>query len=170
MLDDRAKFLLKTLVERYIADGQPVGSRTLSRANGIELSPATVRNVMADLEELGLIVSPHTSAGRVPTDRAYRFFVDTLMRSRPMEGLPLDELRAMRTTLQHEDDAVSYVRRLAQARLDLARAELRNRAATEDVSSITGELPSILSTQLTGGPARPPRPPRCTARPSRSRT
>jgi len=72
--------------------------------------------------------------------------------------LPLDELRSLRAGLQHDDDAVSYVRRLAQARLDLARAELRNRAATEDVSSITGELPSILSSQLTGGPARPPRP------------
>jgi heat-inducible transcriptional repressor len=70
MLDDRAKLLLKALVERYIADGQPVGSRTLSRASGLELSPATIRNVMADLEELGLIVSPHTSAGRVPTARA----------------------------------------------------------------------------------------------------
>jgi len=79
MLDDRAKLLLKTLVERYIADGQPVGSRTLSRANGIELSPATVRNVMADLEELGLIVSPHTSAGRIPTARGYRLFVDTML-------------------------------------------------------------------------------------------
>ena len=79
MLDDRAKLLLKTLVERYIADGQPVGSRTLSRANGIELSPATVRNVMADLEELGLIVSPHTSAGRIPTPKGYRLFVDTML-------------------------------------------------------------------------------------------
>ncbi len=72
--------------------------------------------------------------------------------------LPLDELRAMRTTLQHEDDAVSYVRRLVQARLDLARAELRHRAVGDDDANITGELPAILSTQLTGGPARPPRP------------
>jgi len=79
MLDDRAKFLLKTLVERYIADGQPVGSRTLSKADGIELSPATVRNVMADLEEMGLIVSPHTSAGRIPTPQGYRLFVDTML-------------------------------------------------------------------------------------------
>ncbi|MCH2240567.1 MAG: heat-inducible transcriptional repressor HrcA [Aquabacterium sp.] len=79
MLDDRAKTLLKTLVERYIADGQPVGSRTLSRASGLELSPATIRNVMADLEELGLIASPHTSAGRVPTARGYRLFVDTML-------------------------------------------------------------------------------------------
>ena len=78
-LDDRAKLLLKALVERYIADGQPVGSRTLSRASGLELSPATIRNVMSDLEELGLIASPHTSAGRVPTARGYRVFVDTML-------------------------------------------------------------------------------------------
>jgi heat-inducible transcriptional repressor len=79
MLDERAKSLLKTLVERYIAEGQPVGSRTLSRASGLELSPATIRNVMADLEELGLIASPHTSAGRIPTARGYRIFVDTML-------------------------------------------------------------------------------------------
>ena len=79
MLDDRAKLLLKALVERYIADGQPVGSRTLSRATGIELSPATIRNVMSDLEGLGLIASPHTSAGRIPTARGYRLFVDTML-------------------------------------------------------------------------------------------
>jgi len=79
MLDDRARLLLKTLVERYIADGQPVGSRTLSRIPGLELSPATIRNVMADLEDLGLIASPHTSAGRIPTARGYRLFVDTML-------------------------------------------------------------------------------------------
>ena len=79
MLDDRAKVLLKALVERYISDGQPVGSRTLARATGIELSPATIRNVMSDLEVLGLIASPHTSAGRVPTSRGYRLFVDTML-------------------------------------------------------------------------------------------
>ena len=86
MLDERSKSLLKTLVERYIADGQPVGSRTLSRASGLELSPATIRNVMADLEELGLIVSPHTSAGRVPTPRGYRLFVDTMLTVRPVDA------------------------------------------------------------------------------------
>jgi heat-inducible transcriptional repressor len=79
MLDDRAKLLLKALIERYIAEGQPVGSRTLSRASGLELSPATIRNVMSDLEDLGLIASPHTSAGRVPTARGYRLFVDTML-------------------------------------------------------------------------------------------
>ncbi len=86
MLDDRARALLKTLVERYIAEGQPVGSRTLSRASGLDLSAATIRNVMADLEELGLIASPHTSAGRVPTARGYRLFVDTMLTARPLDG------------------------------------------------------------------------------------
>jgi heat-inducible transcriptional repressor len=92
MLDERAKTLLKTLVERYIADGQPVGSRTLSRASGLELSPATIRNVMADLEELGLIASPHTSAGRIPTARGYRLFVDTMLTAQPfkLESAPLE--------------------------------------------------------------------------------
>ncbi len=92
MLDDRAKYLLKTLVERYIADGQPVGSRTLSKAAGLELSPATIRNVMSDLEELGLIVSPHTSAGRIPTARGYRLFVDTMLTVRRDEISALDRL------------------------------------------------------------------------------
>ena len=85
MLDDRAKTLLKTLVERYIVDGTPVGSRTLSRASGLDLSPATIRNVMADLEDLGLIASPHTSAGRIPTARGYRLFVDTMLTARTMD-------------------------------------------------------------------------------------
>ncbi len=88
MLDERAKTLLKALVERYIADGQPVGSRTLSRASGLELSPATIRNVMADLEELGLIASPHTSAGRIPTARGYRLFVDTMLTVQPLAAVP----------------------------------------------------------------------------------
>lgn len=79
MLDDRARILLKTLIERYIADGQPVGSRSLSRYSGLDLSAATVRNVMADLEEMGFIASPHTSAGRIPTARGYRLFVDSLL-------------------------------------------------------------------------------------------
>src|SRR5450830_1294463 len=79
MLDDRSKLLLKALVERYIADGQPVGSRTLSKASGLELSTATIRNVMSDLEDLGLIASPHTSPGRIPTSRGYRLFVDTML-------------------------------------------------------------------------------------------
>jgi heat-inducible transcriptional repressor len=103
MLDERAKTLLKALVERYIAEGQPVGSRTLSRASGLELSPATIRNVMADLEELGLIASPHTSAGRVPTARGYRLFVDTMLTARPLNLAEVPpEMAAVREQL-HPD-------------------------------------------------------------------
>ena len=84
MLNDRAQILLKTLVERYISDGQPVGSRALQQFSGLEVSPATIRNVMADLEAMGLVASPHTSAGRVPTALGYRLFIDTLMVVQPL--------------------------------------------------------------------------------------
>ena len=93
VLNERAQHLFRTLVERYIRDGQPVGSRTLSRDSGLDLSPATVRNVMADLEELGLISSPHTSAGRVPTVQGYRLFVDTLLRVEPPASAQIELLR-----------------------------------------------------------------------------
>ena len=92
-LDERARILLKTLIERYIADGQPVGSRALSKHSGLELSAATVRNVMSDLEEMGFITSPHTSAGRVPTALGYRLFVDNLLKVRPLRGGLLKELK-----------------------------------------------------------------------------
>jgi heat-inducible transcriptional repressor len=85
-LEPRAQTLLKALVERYIADGQPVGSRALSKISGLDLSPATIRNIMADLEEMGYVASPHTSAGRVPTPRGYRLFVDTLLTVQHLEG------------------------------------------------------------------------------------
>jgi heat-inducible transcriptional repressor len=91
-LNDRAQSLLKILVERYIADGQPVGSRSLSRFSTLELSPATIRNVMADLEEMGFVTSPHTSAGRVPTPKGYRLFVDTLLTVRPIEQLERQQI------------------------------------------------------------------------------
>lgn len=93
-LNERAQHLLRVLVESYIREGQPVGSRNLSRDSGLNLSAATVRNVMADLEEFGFVSSPHTSAGRVPTDKGYRFFVDTLLRQRqrPDDAQMLSEL------------------------------------------------------------------------------
>lgn len=92
-LDPRSKILLKTLIERYIVEGQPVGSRALSRFSGLELSPATVRNVMSDLEEMGFITSPHTSAGRIPTALGYRFFVDSLLTVQPLEQTTVRELK-----------------------------------------------------------------------------
>lgn len=85
ILNDRAQHLLRILVEQYIRDGQPVGSRTLTRESGLNLSSATIRNVMADLEDHGYVASPHTSAGRIPTDKGYRFFVDMLLKVRPLE-------------------------------------------------------------------------------------
>ncbi len=92
MLSERAQTLLKFLVERYIADGQLVGSRALSKFSGMELSPASIRNVMADLEEMGYIASPHTSAGRIPTPKGYRLFVDTLLTIQPIEQLERQQL------------------------------------------------------------------------------
>ena len=93
VLNERAQQLLRVLVESYIRDGQPVGSRALSRDSGLSLSSATIRNVMADLEELGFVASPHTSAGRVPTDKGYRFFVDTLLRVQRLDNEAIAEIR-----------------------------------------------------------------------------
>ena len=92
-MSERAQHFLKALVERYIKDGQPVGSRTLAKDTGLDLSPATVRNVMADLEDLGLVLSPHTSAGRVPTAAGYRLFVDSLLTVRPPSEEDIETLR-----------------------------------------------------------------------------
>ncbi len=83
-MDQRTQMLLKTLIEHYITDGQPIGSRALLEHSGLNLSSATIRNVMSDLEALGFITSPHTSAGRIPTERGYRFFVDTLLSVKPL--------------------------------------------------------------------------------------
>ena len=92
MINERARILLKTLVERYIEDGEPVGSRALARFSGLDLSPASIRNIMADLEEMGYIASPHTSAGRIPTPRGYRLFVDTLLTVKPLQQVEISQL------------------------------------------------------------------------------
>ena len=105
-LNERSLYLLKTLVERYIQDGQPVGSRALSKDPQLKLSPASIRNVMADLEDMGLIHSPHTSAGRVPTVSGYRMFVDSLLTVKPLASSELDQLNA---SLSVEADQMSDV-------------------------------------------------------------
>ncbi len=117
MLDKRAQILLKTLVERYVAEGQPVGSRSLSKFSGLELSPATIRNVMADLEEMGFIASPHTSAGRIPTPRGYRFFVDTLLQVRPLEQVEISQLEDQ----LHADHPQRLIASASQLLSDLSR-------------------------------------------------
>ena len=106
-LSERAQLLLKVLIESYIRDGQPVGSRTLSRESGLALSSATIRNVLADLTELGFVTSPHTSAGRIPTDKGYRLFVDTLLKLKPLQGEEIDELQ--RRLSSHQDEPKSLV-------------------------------------------------------------
>ncbi len=93
-MDKRAQILLKTLVEHYISDGQPIGSRTLLQHSGLDVSPATIRNVMSDLEHLGFIASPHTSAGRVPTQKGYRLFVDSLLTVQPLGRQAVQQLKS----------------------------------------------------------------------------
>ena len=92
MLNERAKILLKTLIELYIREGHPVGSHSLSKFPGLNLSPATIRNVMVNLEEMGFVSSPHTSSGRIPTPLGYRLFVDTLLVVKPLDSIEIHHL------------------------------------------------------------------------------
>lgn len=111
-LNDRSLKLLKVLVERYISDGQPVGSRVLSKDSDLNLSPATIRNVMADLEELGLVHSPHTSAGRVPTASGYRLFVDSLLTVRPPDTREIERLQQGLTALEDVNNVIQVASKL----------------------------------------------------------
>ena len=108
-LDARARQLLRALIAQYIADGQPVGSRTLAKHSGLDVSPATIRNVMADLEEVGLLAAPHTSAGRVPTAQGYRVFVDSLLELKPLEADQVERLRRELPTEGATQDLLSGV-------------------------------------------------------------
>ncbi len=105
-LSERAQLMLRALIDRYVLDGQPVGSRTLAREAGLDLSPATVRNVMSDLEALGFVCSPHTSAGRVPTVQGYRFFVDTLLKVQPLDDQAIHSMRMELSLEQTPKDLV----------------------------------------------------------------
>lgn len=116
-LNERAQILLKTLVERYIAEGQPVGSRALSKYSGLDLSPASIRNIMADLEDMGFIASPHTSAGRIPTARGYRFFVDTLLTIRPLDTVEINQLEGQ----LHVENTQKLVTSASQLLSDITR-------------------------------------------------
>ena len=104
---DRAETLLKTLIERYIQDGQPIGSRALAKDSGLDLSPATIRNVMSDLEEMGLILSPHTSSGRVPTAKGYRMFVDSLLTIKPMRSDTIESIKQQLTATANIEGIIS---------------------------------------------------------------
>ncbi|HOZ23967.1 MAG TPA: heat-inducible transcriptional repressor HrcA, partial [Thermomonas sp.] len=92
--DPRARQLLRTLVARHVRDGEPVGSKTLARHAGLDVSPATIRNILATMEEAGLLVAPHSSAGRIPTAQGYRLFVDSLLQVKPLGDVELQRLRS----------------------------------------------------------------------------
>jgi len=108
-ISERAQVMLRALIDRYVRDGQPVGSRTLAREAGLELSPATIRNVMSDLEELGFVTSPHTSAGRIPTVRGYRFFVDSLLTVQPLDTLAFEQMRSELEAEQGQKNLIESV-------------------------------------------------------------
>lgn len=111
-ISSRAEHLLKILVDRYIREGQPVGSRTLSKSANLELSAATIRNVMADLEEMGLVCSPHTSAGRIPTALGYRVFVDSLLQVQPLNSQDEQHLRKQLSQAKNEQDLLQQASNL----------------------------------------------------------
>lgn len=106
VINERSQYLLKTLIDRYIRDGQPVGSKALAQDSQLDLSPATIRNVVADLERLGLVHAPHTSAGRVPTELGYRMFIDNLVSIKPLESAEVQNLAA---NLDPESDTSELV-------------------------------------------------------------
>ena len=141
-LTERAQHLLRILIESYIRDGQPVGSRSLSRESGLQLSSATIRNVMADLEEFGFVSSPHTSAGRIPTDKGYRLFVDTLLQVQPVEEAAAAEIRRQLEGRQHETaresskDLIATVSQLLSSVTHLAGVVTLPRAAEASITQI----------------------------------
>ena len=115
-LSERSLYLFKALVEHFIQDGTPVGSRTLSKDSSLNLSPATIRNVMADLEDFGLLDSPHTSAGRVPTAKGYRLFVDSILRVKDLNSLEVEKISK---ELNPENDFKSLMQRTSSMLSDI---------------------------------------------------
>src|SRR5215470_12376459 len=136
-LGERAQHLLRILIESYIRDGQPVGSRALSRESGLQLSSATVRNVMADLEELGFVSSPHTSAGRIPTDKGYRFFVDSLLQLRPPDEVASAEIRRrFEASRDNPTELIASVSQLLSSATQLAGVVTLPRTRAAQISQI----------------------------------
>src|SRR5438128_3319027 len=136
-LSERAQTLLRVLIESYIRDGQPVGSRVLSRDSGLELSSATIRNVMADLEEFGFVSSPHTSAGRIPTDKGYRFFVNTLLHVQPLDQASTAEIRRQfDATRESSKELIATVSQLLSSLTQLAGVVTVPRAQQASITQI----------------------------------
>src|SRR5438132_4583887 len=136
-LSERAQHLLRVLIESYIRDGMPMGSRALSRESGLQLSSATIRNVMADLEELGFVASPHTSAGRIPTDKGYRFFVDTLLHVQPLDQAAAAEIRRQfDATRESSKELIATVSQLLSSLTQLAGVVTVPRAQQASITQI----------------------------------
>jgi heat-inducible transcriptional repressor len=136
-LSERAQHLLRILIESYIRDGQPVGSRVLSRDSGLQLSSATIRNVIADLEEFGFVSSPHTSAGRIPTDKGYRFFVNTLLKLRPLDETAIAEIRRqLDGNRQSSKDLIATVSQLLSTVTQLAGVVTVPRAPQASITQV----------------------------------
>ena len=136
-LSERAQHLLRVLIESYIRDGMPMGSRALSRESGLQLSSATIRNVMADLEELGFVSSPHTSAGRIPTDKGYRFFVDTLLHVQPLDQAAAAEIRRQfDATRESSKELIATVSQLLSSLTQLAGVVTVPRAQQASITQI----------------------------------
>ena len=106
VLNERSQQILKAIIERYISDGEPVGSKALVEQGAVDLSPATVRNIMAELVDVGFLQSPHTSAGRIPTDQGYRFFVDSLL---TVQSVQQCELKTLQKELTEATDQTKLV-------------------------------------------------------------
>ncbi|CAH9015924.1 heat-inducible transcriptional repressor HrcA [Candidatus Nitrosacidococcus sp. I8] len=118
ILNERSQYILKTIIECYIRDGEPIGSRMLSRESQLALSPATIRNTMADLEELELVFSPHTSSGRIPTSKGYRFFIDSLLNPKT---LSVDSVQILKTQLDANTDPQSLLTIASQILSEISR-------------------------------------------------
>ncbi|MBI4006066.1 MAG: heat-inducible transcriptional repressor HrcA [Gammaproteobacteria bacterium] len=149
-LSERSLYLFKSLVEHFIADGQPVGSRTLARDIELELSPATIRNIMADLEDIGLLHSPHTSAGRIPTVKGYRLFVDSLLRVHQLNSREIERIaeelnpgQDKQALLKRTSNILSEITRLAGVVM-LPRTEQQSLKRVEFVSLTDNRILVIL--------------------------
>jgi heat-inducible transcriptional repressor len=135
-INERALHFLKLLVERYIQEGHPIGSRALAKDAGLDLSPATIRNVMADLEDMGLVASPHTSAGRVPTLSGYRMFLDCLITLKPLEDQEVADIRGQLGSIAEPSKLIQATSRLLSAVTNMAgvvRLPRRERASFRQI-------------------------------------
>ncbi len=139
-VNERAQHFLKVLIERYIQEGQPIGSRTLAKDAGLDLSPATIRNVMSDLEDMGLVASPHTSSGRVPTAMGYRLFLDSLITLRPLDLQQVESIKSQIGEVEEPGQLIQYASQLLSGITNMAgvvRLPRRERASFRQIEFLS---------------------------------